>query len=62
MLDASYLLDTPGHVMVSKLDKQAFTSEFESHWMSHSFGFVPHQSKMLSKLLLLIRDSLYDTM
>ena len=40
-----------GGVMVSKLDKQTYTSEFESHWVPHSFGLVPHRSKELRKLL-----------
>ena len=42
---------TSGGVTVSKLDKQTYTSEFESHWAPHSFGFVPHRSKELCKLL-----------
>ena len=37
-------------VMVSKLDLQTYTSEFESHWVPHSYGFVPHLSKKLCKL------------
>ena len=37
-------------VMVCNLDKQTYTSEFESHWVSHSYGLVPHLSKKLSKL------------
>ena len=41
---------TSGSVMVSKLDLQTYTSEFESHWVPHSYGFVPHLSKKLSKL------------
>ena len=41
---------TPGGVMVSKLDKQTFMSEFDSHWVSHSYDVVPHQRKKLSKL------------
>ena len=36
-----------GGVMVSKLDKQTFTSEFESHWVPLSYGLVPHLSKSL---------------
>ena len=46
-----------GSVVVSKLDKQTCKSEFESHWVPHSFGLVPHVSKKLSKLLchLIIR-------
>ena len=36
-------------VMVSKLDEQVFMSEFDSHWVPHSYGLVPHQSKKLSK-------------
>ena len=43
-------LGTSGGVTVSKLDKQTYTSEFESHWAPHSFGLVPHQSKALWKL------------
>ena len=40
--------------MVSKLDKQTLTSEFESHCVSHLYGFVPHLSKMYCKLLYYI--------
>ena len=29
-----------------------FISEFESHWVSYSYAFVPYLSKMLSKLRL----------
>ena len=39
-----------GSVMVSKLDLKTYTSEFESHWVPHSYGLVPHLSKKLSKL------------
>ena len=38
-----------GGVMVSKLDLQTYTSEFESHWVPLSCGLVPHLSKKLSK-------------
>ena len=31
-----------GGVMVNKLDSQTITSEFESHWVPHLYGFVPH--------------------
>ena len=31
--------------MVSKLDLQTYTSEFESHWAPLSYGLVPHLSK-----------------
>ena len=31
--------------MVSKLDKQSFTSEFESHWVPHSYVFVPQKKR-----------------
>ena len=43
-------------VMVCKLGKLTFLSEFDSHWMPRSYGFVPHLSKRknLSKLLLVI--------
>ena len=37
--------------MVNKLDYQTLTSEFESHWVPHSFGLVSHLGKILSKLL-----------
>ena len=40
-----------GGVMINKLDNQNFTSEFESHWLPHSFGFVLHLSKKFGKLL-----------
>ena len=35
--------------MISKLDYQTFTSEFESHWIPHPYGFVPPLSKKFSK-------------
>ena len=41
-----------GGLMVGKLNKQTYTSEFESHWVPHSYGLVAHLSKKLSKLLL----------
>ena len=44
--------------MVSKLDEQNFTSEFEPHWMPHSYGLVPHLTKKLSKLLIQIPISI----
>ena len=37
--------------MVSKLDKQTYTSEFESHWALYSPGLVQHLSKKLGKLI-----------
>ena len=37
--------------MVSKLDLKTCKSEFESHWVPHSIGLVPHRSKELCKLL-----------
>ena len=37
--------------MFCKLDKQAYMSEFESHWRPLSFDLVPHRSKELRKLL-----------
>ena len=43
-------LSISGGVMVCKQDQQIFTSEFESHWVSNSFGLVRHRSKKLRKL------------
>ena len=43
--------------MVSKLDKQTYTGEFESHWVPYTSGLVPHLSKKLSKLLQHYWDS-----
>ena len=43
-----------GGVMVSKLDEHSFTGEFESHWVSHSYGLVPYLSTKLIKLLQVI--------
>ena len=40
--------------MVSKLDWQTSKSEFESHWVPHSYGLVQHLSKTLSKLLPIV--------
>ena len=45
-------LGASGRVMVNELDKQTCKSEFESHWVSRSFGLVPQLSKKLSKFLL----------
>ena len=42
-------LGASGGVMVSKLDLQTYTSEFESHLVPLSYGLVPHLSKKLSK-------------
>ena len=38
--------------MVSKLDEQNFTSDFEFPWVPRSYGFVTHLSKIFSKLQL----------
>ena len=49
-------------IMVSKLEYQTFTSEFEFHWVSHSYNFVPHLNKKLCKLLnasIPLTDSLF---
>ena len=43
---------TSGGVMVSKLDSQTYTNEFESHWVPHSFDLVLNRSKDLRKLLI----------
>ena len=37
--------------MVNKLDDQTFTSDFESHWVPHSYGLPPHLNKNLHELL-----------
>ena len=44
-------MGTSGCVMVSRLDLQTFVSEFESDWVPHSYGLVPHLSKIPTKLL-----------
>ena len=44
---------TSGGVMVSKLDKQTFTSEFESHWVPYPYHLMPasqQKKKNLSQL------------
>ncbi len=41
--------------MVCKFEEQTCKSEFESHWVPHSFGLVLHLSKKLSKLLLFLQ-------
>ena len=38
-----------GGVIVSKLHKKTYTSEFESHWVPDSHGLVLRLSKKLSK-------------
>ena len=47
--------DTSGGIMVSKLDQQTFTSEFEFHWVPYSFGLVPHQNKKLRQFQLPVK-------
>ena len=42
-----------GSVMVSKLGKQTFMNELESHWALHSYGFLPHLSKKLCRKLFI---------
>ena len=49
LLRSPWVWGTLGGVMVSKLNKQTFTSEFESHWAPHSVGLVPHRSKKLGR-------------
>ena len=44
---------TSAGVMISKLDLQILTYEFELHWMPHSHGLVPHLNKTLRKLFLI---------
>ena len=46
------ILGTSGGVMVGKLDKKTYTNEFESHWVPHLYGLVPHLCKKLNKLRL----------
>ena len=43
---------TSGSVMFSKVEQQTYTSEFESHWLPHSYVLGPHLSEKLSKLRL----------
>ena len=43
------LQGTSDGVMVNTVDKQAFTSEFDSHWVPNSSGLVLHLSIKLSK-------------
>ena len=38
-------------IMISKLHKQTFTSEFDSHWVPHSHGLLLHLSIKLRILL-----------
>ena len=42
-------MGTFGGVTVGKLDQQTYTSEFDSHWVPHSFGLGPYRSKELCK-------------
>ena len=37
--------------MVNKLDSETFTTEFESHWVTHKYDLLPHLNKKLTKLL-----------
>ena len=38
-------------VIVSNVDKQTISREFEHHSLLHSFGFVPHLNKNITKFL-----------
>ena len=40
-------MSTSGGVMARKLTLQILMSEFESQWVPHSFGLVPHLRKNL---------------
>ena len=44
-------MNISGGVIVSKIDDQTYTTEFEFHWVLHSYGLVLHLSKKQSKLL-----------
>ena len=43
------LKGTSGGVMVNKLNKKTFMSEFKSHWAPYSYGLMAHLSKKFSK-------------
>ena len=51
-IDANYTEGAFGGVMVRKLDKETFTTEFESYWVPHSYSLLPHLSKKLRNLLM----------
>ena len=47
---ASYLsleMGASGGIMVSNVDLKTYTSQFESHWVHHSYGLAPHKTKSL---------------
>ena len=46
-----YIWGTSNGVLISTLDYQPFTSEFEYHWVSHSYGLLSHLCKKLTKFL-----------
>ena len=48
-------MDISGGVMVSKLNYQTFTSEFEFHLVPYSLGLVQHRSGKLRKLLFRVQ-------
>ena len=50
----SLLYRSWGAVIISKLHKQIYMSEFEPQWKSHSYGLVPQLSKNFCKLKFLI--------
>ena len=44
--------------MVSYVNNQTITGEFESHWEPHSYGLIPHLSQTLCKSLLRVNTQL----
>ena len=59
MLLKLIVIGTSSGVMVSKVDQQTYTIEFEFHWVPPSFGHVLHQSRERHKLLKFISVKLY---
>ena len=38
-------MSASGGIMVTKIDLQTYTSEFESQWVLHSYNLAPHLIK-----------------
>ena len=45
-----YRKGTSSDVIVSKLDQQTIVSVFDSHWVTHNYGLVPHLSSAITTI------------
>ena len=43
--------------MVSKLGWQTIASVFDSHWVAHTFGFMPNYTKLSGVMLVVYEQA-----